>query len=327
MPQLVSPIVAPQPDSSPGPLPVPTPIDPMSAPVGHGQPKAHGFFWTVLAVSAMVSITGNATHAVLYAPTKPAIAAAIAIVPPIALLAAVHSVAVLARAHTTARLTHILATALTILIALAAFRLSFTALRALAISAAVPTSESWLFPIIVEGTMTQATISLLAFAHSGLRRHPAPPSLDSPARSADTENEPPHRNPDSAHDTDGHPSTVHTPDTSEADRHSWAQIAEMICNGDPARRRDSTLVTNVLIRHFTDGRTPTQIAHEINLSRSAISRIIGHATELLPREPRAHLHNKQTVPRDQSDGATAGGDTSTGIGSPASLPACRHAGS
>ncbi|WP_196054794.1 DUF2637 domain-containing protein [Nocardia aurantiaca] len=235
-------------------------------------------------------------HAVLYAPTKPAIAAAIAIVPPIALLAAVHSVAVLARAHTTARLTHISATALTILIALAAFRLSFTALRALAISAAVPTSESWLFPIIVEGTMTQATISLLAFAHSGLRRHPAPLSLDSPTRGTDAESKPPHRSSDSAHDTERHPSSVHTPDTSDPDVRSWAQMAEVICNGDPAHRRDSRLVANVLIRHFTDGRTPTQIAREINLSRSAISRIIGHATELLPAESRAHIHRKQAIP-------------------------------
>ncbi|MGW3542651.1 DUF2637 domain-containing protein [Nocardia niigatensis] len=270
MPQLDSPIVTPQPGSAPDPYPVPVSTDPMAAPAGHGQPKAHGFFWTVLAVSATVSITGNATHTVLYAPTKPAIAAAIAIVPPIALLAAVHSVAVLARAHTTARLTHILATALTILIALAAFRLSFTALRALAISAAVPTSESWLFPIIVEGTMTQATISLLAFAHSGLRRHPALPGVACPVRSTPAESKPPHRSSDSAHDADRHPSTVHTPDTPEPDVRSWAQMAGVICNGDPARRRDSRLVTNVLIRHFTDGRSPTQIAREINLSRSAI---------------------------------------------------------
>ncbi|MET8424849.1 DUF2637 domain-containing protein [Nocardia sp. NPDC004860] len=152
----------------------------MPTPAGHGQPKAHRFFWTVLAVSAMVSITGNATHAILYAPTMPAVAAAIAIVPPIALLPAVHSVAVLARAHTTARLTHLLATALTLLIALAAFRLSFTALRSLADSAGIPMSESWLFPIIVEGSMTQATISLLAFAHSGLRRRPPLLSPDPP---------------------------------------------------------------------------------------------------------------------------------------------------
>ncbi len=62
-----------------------------------------------------------------------------------------------------------------------------------------------------------------------------------------------------------------------------------------ARRRDSRLVTNVLIRHFTDGRSPTQIAREINLSRSAISRIIGHATELLPAEPRAHIHREHAV--------------------------------
>ncbi|MFF0613205.1 hypothetical protein ACFYUD_31515 [Nocardia tengchongensis] len=89
---------------------------------------------------------------------------------------------------------------------------------------------------------------------------------------------------------------MHTPDTFEADVRNWAQIAEAICNGDQARRRDSTLVTNVLIRHFTDGHTPTQIAREINLSRSAISRIIGHATELLPVEPRAHIHTEQAIP-------------------------------
>ncbi|HEX2972148.1 MAG TPA: hypothetical protein VHP11_07435, partial [Tepidisphaeraceae bacterium] len=121
-------------------------------------------------------------------------------------------------------------------------------------------------------------------------------SLDSSARCADDESKRPHRSSDGAHGFDGHPGTVHTLDTCEPDVRSWAQMAEVICNGDPARRRDSRLVTNVLIRHFTDGRSPTQIAREINLSRSAISRIIGHATELLPAEPRAHIHREHAIP-------------------------------
>ncbi|WP_040863777.1 site-specific integrase [Nocardia niigatensis] len=121
-------------------------------------------------------------------------------------------------------------------------------------------------------------------------------SLDSSARCADDESKRPHRSSDGAHGFDGHPGTVHTLDTCAPDLRSWTQMAEAICNGDPARRRDSRLVTNVLIRHFTDGRSPTQIAREINLSRSAISRIIGHATELLPAEPRAHIHREHAIP-------------------------------
>ncbi|WP_067540401.1 hypothetical protein [Nocardia crassostreae] len=69
-----------------------------------------------------VGITGNATHAILHAQTLSAIAAAVAIVPPIALLAAVHAVAILLRAHARSNLIHALATLMTVLIAAAAFR-------------------------------------------------------------------------------------------------------------------------------------------------------------------------------------------------------------
>lgn len=64
---------------------------------------AHPFFWTVLTAAATVSITGNATQALLHDTALPAVAAAVAIIPPLALLAAVHGVTVLTRAHTATR--------------------------------------------------------------------------------------------------------------------------------------------------------------------------------------------------------------------------------
>ncbi|MEV4156597.1 DUF2637 domain-containing protein [Nocardia salmonicida] len=48
----------------------------------------------------------------------------------------------------------------------AAFVLSFAALRDLAIRAHTPTGLAWLFPVIVDGTIIQATIAVLALADS-----------------------------------------------------------------------------------------------------------------------------------------------------------------
>lgn len=129
-------------------------------------------------------IPGNAVHAVLHASALPIVAAAVAIVPPIALLAAVHGVTVLLRAHTRSGWMHLLATTMTVLIAAATFRLSFTALRDLAVLAAIPTKEAWMWPIIIEGSMAQATVALLALAHSGTTRAHATtarPRLTKPA--------------------------------------------------------------------------------------------------------------------------------------------------
>ncbi|MFD5179774.1 DUF2637 domain-containing protein [Nocardia sp. NPDC058379] len=48
----------------------------------------------------------------------------------------------------------------------AAFVLSFAALRDLAVMAHTPTHLAWLFPVIVDGTIIQATIAVLALADS-----------------------------------------------------------------------------------------------------------------------------------------------------------------
>ncbi|MEV0043197.1 hypothetical protein AB0H60_06760 [Nocardia rhamnosiphila] len=103
-----------------------------AAPVASARgPRAHTFFWAVLITAAAVSITGNATQALLHDTQVPAIAAVVAVIPPLALLAAVHGVSVLSRGHAHARGTYRLATAMTVLIAAGAFWLSFTALRSL----------------------------------------------------------------------------------------------------------------------------------------------------------------------------------------------------
>ncbi|GAB2699714.1 DUF2637 domain-containing protein [Nocardia thraciensis] len=48
----------------------------------------------------------------------------------------------------------------------AAFRLSFATLRDLAIMAHIPVSDAWLFPLIIDGTIVQATAGALVLAKS-----------------------------------------------------------------------------------------------------------------------------------------------------------------
>lgn len=50
----------------------------------------------------------------------------------------------------------------TVLIALGAFWLSFTALRDLADRSGVPTSQSWVWPLIVDGLVLVATVAVVA---------------------------------------------------------------------------------------------------------------------------------------------------------------------
>lgn len=249
-----------------------------SLPVAGGQKsRAHGFFWTVLAVAATVSITGNATQALLHDTALPVVAAAVAIIPPLALLAAVHGVTVLARAHTASRIARWVATSMTGLIAAGAFWLSFTALRSLAITAGVPDSEAWIWPLIIEGSMTQATVALLALAHS-VQGDPCAhttPATDTPSpRNEEPPTEP--TPPVQAHSV--HIATVRTQTPpSDGSDHDFSAVAAQLCARDPARRRDPDLVAKALARHYVDGWNPTRIATELNKSRSTISRILSDA--------------------------------------------------
>ncbi|MFI5783420.1 DUF2637 domain-containing protein [Nocardia sp. NPDC051570] len=52
----------------------------------------------------------------------------------------------------------------------AAFRLSFATLRDLAVLAHIPSSDAWLFPVIVDGTILQATAGVLVLANTAKAR-------------------------------------------------------------------------------------------------------------------------------------------------------------
>ncbi|WP_330232604.1 DUF2637 domain-containing protein [Nocardia sp. NBC_00508] len=124
------------------------------------------FFWIVLGTAAAFGITGDALQALLHDTALTGVAAAVAIFPSLTLLAATHRVSMLLRAHAGARATHWIATAMTALIAMGAFWLSYNALRSLAVTTGVPSSEAWLWPLVIEGSMAQSTVALLALAHS-----------------------------------------------------------------------------------------------------------------------------------------------------------------
>ncbi|MGC4989997.1 DUF2637 domain-containing protein [Nocardia salmonicida] len=263
--------------------------------------RAHLFFWTELCIAAGVSVVGNATQAVLHTTALPAVAATVAVIPPLALLAAVHGVALLTRTHTASPTARRTATALTVVIAGGAFWLSFTALRALAITAGVPAAEAWLWPLIVEGSMTQSSIALLTLAHT-------------PQPSA--EMEPPTAAP-AAHELPAIPS-AHVPQLAVQAEASEVldnpiedpagqspdleALAALICGQDPGGRRDPATVATVLARRYVDGWSASRISGDLGRSRSAVSRILRDAERL-----RAHAGADGTHTQAQSptDGAHA----------------------
>ncbi|MGY2126381.1 DUF2637 domain-containing protein [Nocardia gipuzkoensis] len=264
--------------------------------------RAHGFFWTVLAAAATVSITGNATQALLHDTALPVVAAAVAVIPPLALLAAVHGVTVLARAHTATRATRWVATAMTVLIATGAFWLSFTALRSLAITAGVPQAEAWLWPVIIEGSMAQATVALLALAYSGHGKQRAHLTewANKVASPLDEESVVTRTSALHVQAPSAVAGSVHTP-TPASDRtdRDFSAEAARLCARDPGRRRDPALVARALTHHHLDGWNPSRIAAELNKSRSTISRILSDAAIL-----HAHDVDEQTVSTTTAGGRT-----------------------
>jgi hypothetical protein len=245
--------------------------------------RANVFFWTELSIAAGVSVVGNATQAVLHTTAMPAVAATVAVIPPLALLAAVHGVALLTRAPITSPTARRAATALTVVIAGSAFWLSFTALRALAITAGVPAAEAWLWPLIVEGSMTQSSLALLTLAHT------QPPDTVTETGSATLA--PARPTPEVL------PSASATvalsgprPATSElvedslenpaAQRPDIEGLAALICEQDPGGRRNRATVTTVLTRRYVDEWNASSISRELGCSRSTVSRILRDAERL-----------------------------------------------
>ena len=119
--------------------------------------RAVRFFWVVLIASSGASIVGNALHAVVHASSvSPVLAAAVATAPPLVLLGSTEGLSLLVKVRRRPTLTYWAALAMTLLLALAAFRLSFDALRDLAVLCGLRPSLAWLWPLVVDVTITQA---------------------------------------------------------------------------------------------------------------------------------------------------------------------------
>lgn len=151
--------------------------------------KARRFFWAVLSVATLASVSGNVTHAVLNAAPGAAVVSAIAAaVPPVVLLAGIHGPVALARSRSGAGVAYWSAMVMTVLLAAGAFALSFDALRALAMTAGIRPDLAWIWPLIVDLSIAQATLALGALSRNGHapeaepredhnRRHPLPTAI------------------------------------------------------------------------------------------------------------------------------------------------------
>ncbi|QLY34006.1 DUF2637 domain-containing protein [Nocardia huaxiensis] len=253
------------------------------------------FFWGELILVALMSIAGNAVHAVLNAPPGLAVVAAfVAMFPPVALLTATHGVGLLVRARANATLAYWSVVVLTSAIAAIAFRLSFDALRDLAIQVGMTADLAWLVPLIIDGAIGQATVALLVLARTP-RTDNTPPN---PAVRNETE---PVRTPDTVRTVsvrEVHTETRSTatelgppysmaeleaahPNAIEMDsaHDRWTEIAESVCHADPAGRRDPEKVAAILRLKFEQNWSHSRIAEHVELSSSAVTRTLTAARE------------------------------------------------
>jgi Protein of unknown function (DUF2637) len=229
--------------------------------------RAVRFFWTVLATASATSIAGNAMHAALNATAVPAaVAAAVATAPPLVLLASTEGVSLLIRVRRHGSAAYWCALAMTTLLAACAFVLSFDALRDLAIRCGVRESLGWLWPVVVDVTIAQATMSLLALS----RAMPVP----APASGVGVAAECGPRSALGSPDADPGEERQDDFDTARTDReHARAALAVV----QAKRTRQSPEVVEQVLSRYAAGGKVGEIAEEFGLHHSTVSRMVANA--------------------------------------------------
>ncbi len=255
------------------------------------------FFWTVLVLATAASIGGNVTHAVLKAGSGPLVmvAAAVAMVPPIVLLAATHSVGLLVRTKSSGPI-YWAALSITVGLAGCAFALSFDALWELAVNAGVSARIAWLWPLSVDMSIAQATIALLsltrryaAAADPGIAAAPrvepdttwsAPvpavpaPAIEAPLRAGgDVPSLVSHHRREPAA---VRPVTQLTAVSSATD---WSDVAAtLVRDGVTAKSEDQVVE---VLRLWEVDTAPNTIARKLGVHRDTVTKITGAAADLL----------------------------------------------
>ncbi|WP_229481183.1 DUF2637 domain-containing protein [Mycolicibacterium mageritense] len=160
--------------------------------------RARLYFRIVLILATATSIAGNGAHAWVSpdidVPRE--LAVAVAIAPPVILMLSIEGVAVLVRALR--RFTFIagVALAMTTLIAIGAFILSFESLQDLAVRSGINAGLALLWPVIVDVTIAQSTVALVVLTPRAI---PAPITPAPADDGLDRDGEPADCQPDADH--------------------------------------------------------------------------------------------------------------------------------
>ena len=228
--------------------------------------RAVRFFWVVLIASSGASIIGNALHAVVHASSvSPVLAAAVATAPPLVLLGSTEGLSLLVKVRRRPTLTYWAALAMTLLLALAAFRLSFDALRDLAVLCGLRPSLAWLWPLVVDVTITQATVSLLALSRQAPQEASTVDSADGGQASV-VAMVPPQRE----------LATGRTRAAGESDHHDDRAVRAVITS---KRTKQPPEVVRAILERHANGKKTNDICDEFGLHHSTVSRIIATAID------------------------------------------------
>lgn len=241
----------------------------------HTRRRGVRFFWVVLIASSAASVAGNAIHAAVNATAVPAaLAAAVATAPPLVLLASTEGLSLLIKVRRRPSVAYWGALAMTTVLAAAAFRLSFDALRDLATRCGIRASLAWLWPVVVDVTMTQATVSLLALTRRAPER-PAAAEHPRPVAAITEAIEPSEGSVLADHQVASSPGPRNgaqcVPETDDRHEDAAARVVATKRTKQPPE-----VVAAVLARHQA-GQKVSEIGNHVGLHHSTVSRIVANA--------------------------------------------------
>ncbi len=154
---------------------------------------------------------------------------------------------------------------------------------------------AWLFPLIIDGAIGQATVALLVLARTdrtspepAVRTEPEPVrtvsvrEVHTETRSTSTELTAQQAPPElrTAEQTAIEAPTHHTP-APGAEVDQWARVAELLCSADPSGRRDPEKVTEILRLRHEQNWSHARIAEHVSLSSSSVTRTLTAAQEYI----------------------------------------------
>lgn len=134
--------------------------------------KAHQFFWRWLVGATVLTLLGNAAHALLDFIPATAIRLTVYLIPPVIALISIHAVTVLARVGRVHRArssaswrdaggTAILAVSVTGALALIAAVLSYSGLLGVALAGGLGSHLAWLFPLCIDAGIAVSSVALV----------------------------------------------------------------------------------------------------------------------------------------------------------------------